>query len=346
MVDEKHESQLEAQIMETYELCSQTEKMFRKKLHLRKQIYDKIHPYYLIDLYVVGSSVTGLASDASDADMCLVFNDLSDEQIPASEALCFLEQIRNLLLKKKGEFTCVELIHAKVPLLKFKHAETKIRVDMNLANQVGIRNTHLLKCYADLDVRVAPLVIAVKKWAAYNDINNAHRKSISSYSLTLMVVNYLQVCKEPVLPCLQTMHPDMFHEGADIRRLCLNEKWPEFESKNKKSVSELFCGFMEYYAEKFNFSEWAVSVRTGNVLQKRACRTYRSPTNSPNDWTHLAVEEPYERTNAARSVHDAMVWMKILNVFRESNALLKQNKDYKTILYLNPHHGHNNGNAV
>lgn len=87
-----------------------------------------------------------------------------------------------------------EVIHAKVPILKFKGAEYGFEVDLNCNNAVGIRNTHLLHCYTQLDWRVRPLVIIVKLWAQANCINNAKNMTISSYSLALMVIHFLQ-CK-------------------------------------------------------------------------------------------------------------------------------------------------------
>lgn len=42
----------------------------------------------------------------------------------------------------------LDLIHAKVPILKFRVAKEGIDVDLNCNNAVGIRNTHLLYCYA------------------------------------------------------------------------------------------------------------------------------------------------------------------------------------------------------
>lgn len=49
-----------------------------------------------------------------------------------------------------------------------------------------------MNCYAQLDWRVRPLVIIVKLWAQANNINDAKNKTISSYSLVLMVIHYLQ----------------------------------------------------------------------------------------------------------------------------------------------------------
>lgn len=64
--------------------------------------------------------------------------------------------------------------------------------DININNHIGIRNTHLLKCYGETDWRVRPLIINIKRWAKYHDINDASRQTISSYSLALMGLYYLQ----------------------------------------------------------------------------------------------------------------------------------------------------------
>lgn len=85
-----------------------------------------------------------------------------------------------------------ELILAKVPILKFKDKETGFEIDLNCNNAVGIRNTHLLHCYARLDWRVRPLVVMVKLWAQANNINDAKNMTVSSYSWALMVIHFLQ----------------------------------------------------------------------------------------------------------------------------------------------------------
>lgn len=42
----------------------------------------------------------------------------------------------------------LELIQAKVPILKFRDKKNNLEVDLNCNNAVGIRNTHLLHCYS------------------------------------------------------------------------------------------------------------------------------------------------------------------------------------------------------
>lgn len=106
-----------------------------------------------------------------------------------------------------------------MPILRitFNAPFEDITVDLNANNPVGIKNTHLLYYYAHCkslflqirvknikmcnlfkniqgDWRVRPLVMIVKEWGRRQGINDASRSTLSSYSLVLMVIHYLQ-CK-------------------------------------------------------------------------------------------------------------------------------------------------------
>lgn len=121
-----------------------------------------------------------------------------------------------------------------------------------------------------MDWRVRPLVLIVKLWAQYNNINDAKNKTISSYSFVLMVIHFLQ-CKyliflidsagryfmifknisggtQPhVLPCLQSEMPDKFSNDNNIHHIDIHEKMPQYKSENNQTLGELFYGFLQYY---------------------------------------------------------------------------------------------------
>lgn len=62
-----------------------------------------------------------------------------------------------------------------------------------------------------MDWRLRPLALIVKIWAQFHYINNAKDMTISSYSLILMVIHFLQYAVQPpVLPCLHDMYPEKF----------------------------------------------------------------------------------------------------------------------------------------
>lgn len=94
-----------------------------------------------------------------------------------------------------------------------------------------------------------PLVLVVKLWAKYHDINNAKNMTISSYSLALMVINFLQCGVSPsVLPCLHSMYPGKFSPSGDVNSIDMNEELEPYKSENKQTLGELLLRFLHYYS--------------------------------------------------------------------------------------------------
>jgi len=315
-----------------YDSNVQTNDLFTKKMQLRQAIYQiikDVFPY--CGLYVVGSSMNGFGGVKSDMDMCLMICQQEiDQHREAPEILRMIYRG----LKKCAYIIDLELIRAKVPILKFRDKISGVECDLNVNNSVGIRNTHLLSFYSKADWRVRPLVMTVKHWAKRQQIGDASRKTISSYSLELMTIHFLQAgCSPPVLPCLQKEFPRMFDPNCDIRSLSLNDELPApFSSKNTQFLGELFINFLEYYSETFNFDRDAISVRMGRAVQKEVVQYYSSPKNSPHMWKSLCIEEPFDHTNTARSVYDMGIFEQIKHVFQRSRDELLKTGDLESIL--------------
>lgn len=143
--------------------------------------------------------------------------------------------------------TNFKLIGAKVPILRFN--QDKIVIDLNFNNPVGVFNTHLLFSYAQMDWRVAPLVLIVKLWAKHFDINDPLYSTFSSYSLTLMTIYYLQRgVKVPLLPCLQDLYPERFSHSRRVCDIDINEDIPPHPNDNEDTLGELFINFLQFYS--------------------------------------------------------------------------------------------------
>ncbi|NWX15183.1 GLD2 polymerase, partial [Aegotheles bennettii] len=181
---------LSQQVLDLFQACQQqTCDLDRKELcrtELQREI-QRIFPYSR--LFLVGSSLNGFGTRSSDGDLCLVVKEEPVNQ--KTEARHILSLVQKLFSTKLCNYIeRPQLIRAKVPIVKFRD---KVRqFDLNVNNVVGIRNTFLLRTYAYIENRVRPLVLVVKKWASFHDINDASRGTLSSYSLVLMVLHYLQ----------------------------------------------------------------------------------------------------------------------------------------------------------
>ncbi len=151
-----------------------------------------------------------------------------------------------------------------------------------------------------------PLVFAVKSWAKRHHINDAKTGSLSSYALSLLMINYLQIERPPVVPVLHDLYPGLFipPPGDDAGAFTLPFLRPldKFTSANKMSLADLFAGFMRHYNE-FDFTSDVASVRTGSVLSNASCHAHaKSIQVGPGQWkAYVCVEEPFERSNAARA---------------------------------------------
>ncbi|KAF1547312.1 Poly(A) RNA polymerase GLD2, partial [Eudyptula minor] len=259
---------LSQQVLELFQACQQqTYDLNRKELcrtELQREI-QRIFPQSR--LFLVGSSLNGFGTRSSDGDLCLV---VKEEPIPTSffnfnivfqvnqktEARHILSLVQKLFSTKLCNYIeRPQLIRAKVPIVKFRDKVRQVfcvEFDLNVNNVVGIRNTFLLRTYAYIENRVRPLVLVVKKWASFHDINDASRGTLSSYSLVLMVLHYLQTLPEPILPSLQKNYPESFDPTMQLHLVhqapCTI---PPYLSKNGSSLGDLLIGFFKYYATEF-----------------------------------------------------------------------------------------------
>ncbi|XP_012278523.1 poly(A) RNA polymerase gld-2 homolog A isoform X3 [Orussus abietinus] len=312
---------LSKSIWQKFMASQQTETTYRNKMMLWKHLYIYIKsnfPKY--GLFLVGSTMNGFGSDNSDVDMCLLVRQAEMDQ--RNEAVIHLDQVLKCL--KSCEYVDqLELIQAKVPILKFRDSIQNLEVDLNCNNAVGIRNTHLLYCYSQIDWRVRPLVLIVKLWAQSQDINDAKNMTISSYSLVLMVIHFLQCgVNPPVLPCLHSLFVGKFGPHTDIHSIDIHEDLDVSAIApflvNRQPLGELLVDFFKYYVN-FDFSRYAISVRVANKVLIEDCRKARSYKNDPHQWKYLCVE--------ARSVYHPDVFVRIKEVFVRTYHRLRGIRD-------------------
>jgi len=277
-----------------------------------------------VTLHLVGSSSNGFASDVSDADFCIMvsFKRSVDQSY---EARCYLQDIERLFHSMRS-LKNIQLIQAKVPILRFEDTVSGCECDLNINNSVGIRNTRLLRTYSNVDSRTRPLVMMLKRWAKARGINDASHGTLSSYSIVLMALHFLQFGTEPpVLHSLQKLYPDCFKPGSEVEdTIDLTKVIPCNTSNNKQSVGQLFKGFFTYFADKFSWEEEVMSVRLGCTISKQE--------NVEFHGKFICIEEPFNLSNTARAVHEMHHYQLIKGQIARARTLLAEHDSIKYIL--------------
>ncbi|KAM4615943.1 poly(A) RNA polymerase GLD2 [Polymixia lowei] len=313
---------LSGQMVEVFEACQQQGSDLTKKELCRTRLQRDIQNVFPVArLYLTGSSMNGLGCRTSDADLCLVLVGSMNHRPDPIYILTILQTLFSSL----SYLERMQLIRAKVPILRFREKGSGLEFDLNINNTVGIRNTFLLRSYAYADLRVRPIILVVKKWARHHHINDASKGTLSSYTLVLMVLHYLQTLNEPVLPSLQKDYPECFNPSMEIDMVPDGPRHiPSYMSRNQSSLGDLLLGFLKYYATVFRWDKQVISVREARALPKNSSREWRDK--------YICVEEPFERNNVARAVHEKVKFDAIKAEFAESCRILKQRKDLNSIL--------------
>jgi len=308
------------------ETHKQSDRLLQSKLRLRNALLTIFRRQFPdSSLHLVGSSCNGFATDNSDADFCLMLS--HHRSIDRMESLHVLKSLQKLL-RNVGFVKQVQFIRAKVPILKFRDNISGCECDVNINNSIGIRNTHLLRSYSRIDDRVCPMVMSIKNWAKSRQINDASQGTLSSYSLVLMVLHYLQsACKPPVLMSLQQDFPTYFDYNKNVDELPMFEPADHIQcnsSANNQSLGELIDGFFAYYATNFNFNYLAISVRLGRATPKSLYPEWKDK--------FICVEEPFELTNTARAVYEFTRFELIKRELKRAHTQLKSKLSLNCIL--------------
>ncbi|NXF19610.1 GLD2 polymerase, partial [Rhodinocichla rosea] len=259
--------ELSKQVLELFQVCRQQAIDLDRKELCRTELQREIQLIFPQSrLFLVGSSLNGFGTRTSDGDLCLV---IKEEPIPKffinfnttfqvnqkTEARRILSLLQKLFSTKLCNYIeRPQLIRAKVPIVKFRD---KVRQVFYVFILLAVEN------------RVRPLVLVIKKWASFHEINDASRGTLSSYSLVLMVLHYLQTLPEPILPSLQKNYPECFDPTMQLHFVhqapCTI---PPYVSKNGSSLGDLLIGFFKYYATEFDWCHQMISVREAKAIAR------------------------------------------------------------------------------
>jgi non-canonical poly(A) RNA polymerase PAPD5/7 len=121
---------------------------------------------------------------------------------------------------------------ASVPIVKLTDKQTEIKVDISFNMSNGVKSAELIKSFI-LKFPVLPkLVYVLKQFLLERDLNEVFTGGISSYSLILMCISFLQ------------LHPrsEMLANG---------------------NLGVFLIEFFELYGRKFNYMHTGIRIREG-----------------------------------------------------------------------------------
>ncbi|XP_049531661.1 poly(A) RNA polymerase, mitochondrial [Anopheles darlingi] len=259
-----------------------------------------------------GSSVNGYGRMGCDLDVILDLDCRSGEPPDRNARLVYhtkatnpnertqvqrqLESIGDVLqLFLPGVNSVRRILKARVPIVKYHHEHLDLEIDLTMNNKAGVYMSELLYLFGELDHRVRPLTFAIRRWAqAVGLTNQAPGYWITNFSLTMLVMYFLQQLPAPILPSINKLIqlsaatkesngvvPPLARlggDGEDAEWVCSFLKNPSiyecFRSTNQSTLEELLHQFFTFYAQ-FDFNQRAISLNiAGTILKPDHCPMY------------------------------------------------------------------------
>eukprot|EP00930_Biecheleria_cincta_P046400 TRINITY_DN3199_c0_g2_i1.p1 TRINITY_DN3199_c0_g2~~TRINITY_DN3199_c0_g2_i1.p1 ORF type:complete len:527 (+),score=86.92 TRINITY_DN3199_c0_g2_i1:39-1583(+) len=272
-----------------------------------------------------GSAANGFVTKASDLDVTC-YEEPQDDRSQDDRKCQELKQSAGILgerlaplLRKHPQFTVgEEILSARIPILKLCF-EGCLEVDLSCNNTGPLHNTRLLKAYAGLDDRVRQLGVIVKLWAKENHVCGAFQSYLSSYSLTLMVLYFMQVHPKVRLPMLPVATFRYGSEADAEQRI----QAARAAFKCSLSLGELLVRFFQFYSQEFYWGSEVVSVRLGSRLD--VGQPFFSQLKARNT-NRLHVEDPVDLTRNLNCVLGESQEMRLQTLIEEAFACLNEGK--------------------
>ncbi|XP_004524901.1 poly(A) RNA polymerase, mitochondrial [Ceratitis capitata] len=166
------------------------------------------------------------------------------------------------------------ILQARVPIIKYHHEHLNLEVDLSMSNLTGFYMSELLYMFGEFDERVRPLTFCIRRWAQTCGLTNpSPGRWISNFSLTCLVIFFLQQMKQPILPTINALmksaSPDDIRLTEDGINCSFGRDFERisFRSRNTAKSSELLLQFFEFYSQ-FDFHNRAISLNEGRSISK------------------------------------------------------------------------------
>ncbi|XP_071753043.1 poly(A) RNA polymerase, mitochondrial isoform X1 [Centroberyx gerrardi] len=321
-------------LTEAYQLTEENTRLRFLVCSLLKDIAAAYFPECTIRPF--GSSVNGFGKLGCDLDMFLDLDGISGRNIKMPKAGLSLEYqmkqanseraVTQSILSVIGECVdqfgpgCVgvqKILNARCPLVRFAHQPSGFQCDLTANNRVAMKSTELLYLYGGLDRRVRGLVFTVRCWARAHGITSSIPGAwITNFSLTVMVLFFLQRRSPPIIPTLEHLRDlagpadKSVIEGNDCT--FVSDFGGIQLQNNTETLEQLLHEFFEFYGT-FAFNKMSINIRKGKEQNK--------PEVAP-----LHIQNPFEPTlNVSKNVNGTQL-DRFVALCQENSWLLQESE--------------------
>jgi len=175
-----------------------------------------------------------------------------------------------------------------------------IPVNLSVNATTPLHSAALVKESSRIDPRAPELMLLVRRWAKDRGLCHTAKNHLPPYVWSLLAIFYLQVgitSELPRLPPLteiKTSLRSMWRSGQAVINTKVATAQHDGEAKPASvSVGALFKDFVAFYAQRFDWSSEAVSVR----LARRATPDVRLPL-------HIVLNDDSRTTQVGPSIED------------------------------------------
>lgn len=221
-------------LMDLYEKISPSPEEHAMRLVLIKDItsiVQKLWPCAVVEVF--GSFCTGLYLPDGDIDL-VVFGNWPPDLLRNKRVYYSLANAlgKSHLVKKSS----IQVIgFAKVPIVKFEDSRFSISFDVSFNIYEGLSGVVYLKKQLKEYPCLRILIMLIKQMLHEKKLNTVYRGGLSSYSIYMMIISFLQR-----------------HPRVEVLR-----------SKTDVNIAVLLIEFFDLYGSKFNYDTVCISVIDG-----------------------------------------------------------------------------------
>jgi len=208
-----------------------------------KNIIEKNFSEYFCELY--GSYKTGLSLPDSDIDILIMSKDEKNIDNMKSDKLHKkLKEIYDILsMKMKDKFSQLELINAKVPIIRCVYKETNVQIDISLFRKDGVLAVETIEKINKVYPEIKPLILLIKYTLKQRQLNKIYKGGVSSFIIFSLIFYYI----------------------SDFKKKSIVNR----ESNKIITLGHLLLGFLSFYGYDFKYDKYKISIRNGCFLSER-----------------------------------------------------------------------------